>query len=108
MVEFVPVMLEKPEKPRSRALSSSQIASLVAQTGCLTFAAIFAFLGAGIGLDRLLHTRPLFTLLLVMGSMPLTLYALYRITVRAVAKTLPPPPAGVKGIDDDRDDNDNS
>ncbi len=42
-----------------------------------------------------------------MGSMPLTLYALYRITVRAVAKTLPPPPAGVKGIDDDHDDNDN-
>ena len=105
MVEFPPVMRDPMVNPRPSALSTSQIASLVAQTGCLTFVAIFAFLGAGIGLDRLLHTRPLFTLLLVMGSMPLTLFALYKITVRAVAKTLPAPPAGVKGIDDDHDDN---
>ncbi len=104
MVEFLPVMRDPTEKPRPRALSTSQIASLVAQTGCLTFAAIFAFLGAGIGLDRLLHTRPLFTLLLVMGSMPLTLYVLYRLTVHAVSTTLQPPPAGVKGIDDDDDE----
>ena len=104
MVEFFPVMRDPMEKPRPRALSTSQIASLVAQTGCLVFVAIFAFLGIGIWLDRTLNTRPLFMLLLVIGSMPLTLYVLYRLTIRAVSNTLQPPPSEVKGIDVDDDE----
>ena len=103
MVEFLPVTLEKMEKPRPPALSTAQIASLVAQTGCLVFVAIFAALGLGILLDRTLHTRPFFMLVFVLGSMPLTLFVLYRLTLRAVSKVLPTPPAEAKGpnVDDD-------
>jgi F0F1-type ATP synthase assembly protein I len=70
----------------------------------LVLVAVFAFLAAGIGLDRLLHTKPLFTLLFVMGSMPLTMYALYRITLRAAARMLPPEDKARRS-DDRHDDN---
>jgi hypothetical protein len=104
MVKSSPVMQDSKEKPRPRVLSDAQIASLVAQAGCLVIVALFAFLAAGVGLDKVLHTRPLFTLLFVLGSMPLTLVALYRFAVGAVSKARQPPPGAAKGTDSDDDD----
>lgn len=61
------------------ALSS---ASILGQVGCATFVLILAALGAGLGLDALFDTRPLFTLLLVLASFPLTIFLILRIVLR--------------------------
>jgi hypothetical protein len=86
-----------------RTLSDAQIAGLLAQSGCLVIVVIFAALLAGMALDRWLNTRPAFTLVLVLGSAPLTLFGLYRIARRALSK-LPQPTADAGMIADDRDD----
>ncbi len=93
----------RPSKPR--ALSDSQIAGLFAQSGCLVFGIVLGAVLGGLVLDRLLNTRPLFTLLLVIGSAPVTLFFLYRFAMRTLAKAPPPPasPGNFSNVDDDND-----
>lgn len=91
------------EKARPRTLSDIQIGSLIAQTGCLALALVIGSVAGGILLDRALGTRPMFTLLLVLGSAPLTMFVLYRFAMRTVGKPQNDGPTGVKGshVDDD-------
>lgn len=56
----------------------------------------------GIWLDKTLGTRPLFTILLVIGSGPVCLYVVYRLAMAALAKI--PPPPGKIGRGDYRDE----
>jgi hypothetical protein len=83
------VKQEPESKPGPQALPDSQIAGLVGQTGCLVVAVILLMTVAGVWLDRTLNTRPAFTLTLVLGSVPLTLYLLFRIAMQAVSKNRP-------------------
>lgn len=53
------------------------------QVGCLTFLIILAALILGLLLDRLLNTRPLFTILFMVGSMPLTWVAILWVVNRS-------------------------
>jgi F0F1-type ATP synthase assembly protein I len=86
VIEF-PAMKQQPNsKPTSKALVDSQIAGLVAQTGCLVVVVVLVAVIAGIWLDRALNTRPMLTLLLVLGSVPITIYMLMRIALRAVSR----------------------
>jgi F0F1-type ATP synthase assembly protein I len=64
---------------------TARVAGLVGQIGCLTgFAAIIivalAF-GAGRLLDAWLETGGLFTILFLIGSFPITLYAIIRVSL---------------------------
>ena len=54
------------------------------EVGCLTLLIIILALVAGIGLDRLLDTKPLFTIGLVLGSIPLTLILTVWVALRSV------------------------
>jgi hypothetical protein len=54
------------------------------EVGCLTLIIIILALVAGIGLDRLLNTKPLFTIGLVLGSIPLTLMLTVWVALRSV------------------------
>jgi F0F1-type ATP synthase assembly protein I len=94
----------KPQPPRK--LSDVQIASLIGQSGCLVVVLVLGALFGGIMLDRLLGTKPLFTLALVLASLPIGMFALYRFAMGAVAGSVPPPAAKDKRSDDD--DNHNS
>lgn len=58
---------------------------VIAQVGVLTLAVIVGALFGGIFLDRVLSTRPLFTVLLLLVSFPALLYIIYRVALRAVA-----------------------
>lgn len=102
MLEFRAVT-QKPGQDRTpRLLSKSQIAGLTAQSGCLVVGVVLVAIVAGISLDRMLNTRPVITLALVLGSVPVTVYLLFRIAMRAAA-------AGRQDIpraDKDRDDRD--
>ena len=67
------------------------LASVVSQVGCVTIAVVLGALVVGLGLDRFFETKPLFTILFLLGSIPISLYLLVRIALSAVAHLNPPP-----------------
>jgi magnesium-transporting ATPase (P-type) len=66
--------------------TSALLASVVGQVGCLIVFIILMALGAGMLLDRLLGTTALFTVLLMVGSVPVALYVTVRLSLTAVAR----------------------
>lgn len=65
---------------------TSLLAGIVGQIGCITIIIIGLALGAGLLLDRFLGTRPIFTILLMVGSVPVTLYIIVRVSLLAAAR----------------------
>ena len=65
---------------------ASLLAGVVGQVGCLTVILIGVALGAGIFLDYFLESRPIFTILFMVGSVPITLYLIVRVSLTAVAR----------------------
>jgi F0F1-type ATP synthase assembly protein I len=66
------------------------LATTVAQVGCVTVIVILGFLALGLALDNWLGTRPLFTLVLVLVSIPLSLYLLVRVALSSTQQLAPP------------------
>ena len=52
---------------------------------------VAAALFAGLWLDNALNTKPVFTLLLVIGSVPLSIYLMYRVAMGIIARSDPRP-----------------
>jgi F0F1-type ATP synthase assembly protein I len=77
---------------RGQVVFGLALASAVSQVGCATVAVVLVALVVGLGLDRFFDTRPLFTLLFLLGSIPVSLYVLVRIAFSAAAQLNPPPP----------------
>lgn len=78
------------------------------EVGCLTLLIVFVALFVGLGLDRLLGTKPAFTIVLLLGSAPIALALTFWVAMRAVKRYTPPPPASgqVKKIFDEEDNSD--
>ncbi|GAB4422608.1 MAG: hypothetical protein Kow002_12000 [Anaerolineales bacterium] len=62
------------------------LATVVGQVGCFTPIILLAALFAGLWLDRQFETKPLFTILFIVGSAPVSIFVLYRIVRTATAK----------------------
>lgn len=62
------------------------LASIVGQIGCITVIIIALALGGGILLDRFLDTRPIFTILFIVGSVPVTLFVTVRVSLMAASR----------------------
>lgn len=62
------------------------LATVVGQVGCLTPVILLGALFAGLWLDRQFETKPLFTILFIVGSAPVSVFVLYRIVRSATAK----------------------
>jgi F0F1-type ATP synthase assembly protein I len=62
------------------------LAGIVGQIGCITVIIIAVALGAGILIDRFLDTRPIFTILFLVGSVPVTLFVTVRVSLMAAAR----------------------
>lgn len=60
------------------------LASVVGQVGCLIVFIVFIALGAGLALDKFLSTKALFTVLFMVGSVPVALYFTVRLSLTAV------------------------
>ena len=65
------------------------MASVAGHVGCLTLVVIFIALFAGLWLDRYLDTKPLFTILMMIGSMPVTLFLMFRVVKAATDRIKP-------------------
>jgi F0F1-type ATP synthase assembly protein I len=80
---------EKQGKDRFRYAMNLTLASIAGQVGCLTLVIIFVALFAGLWLDRYLDTKPLFTIVFLIGSVPVTLFLMFRV-VRAATSRIKP------------------
>jgi F0F1-type ATP synthase assembly protein I len=80
---------EKQGKDRFQYAKNLTLASIAGQVGCLTLIIIFIALFAGLWLDRYLDTKPLFTIVFLIGSVPVTLFLMFRV-VRAATNRIKP------------------
>lgn len=71
-------------KNQKQINTNALLASVVGQVGCLIVFIVFIALGVGIALDRLLGTTALFTIVLMVGSVPVALYFTVRLSLTAV------------------------
>jgi F0F1-type ATP synthase assembly protein I len=62
---------------------TAYLAGIVGQIGCITVIIIGLAMGAGILLDRFLSTTPIFTILFLVGSVPVTLFVTVRVSLMA-------------------------
>ncbi len=72
---------------RDNSAFNMTLAAVVGQVGCFTPVIIMGSLFLGLWLDRMFATRPLFTILFIIGSTPVALYVLFRV-VRAATDRL--------------------
>ncbi len=70
-----------PQPGQSHATLRLALLGVIGQVGCLTLVIVMASLGAGLWLDSRCGSRPLFTLLFVLASVPVTLYLMVRIVL---------------------------
>lgn len=62
------------------------LALVLGQVGLVTIGIIIAALFGGLFLDKYFDTRPFFTLILMIASMPVTLYVMFRVVQGASKK----------------------
>ena len=77
------------------------VAGLLGQVGCLTVAIVLAALGTGLWLDAQLGSRPLFTIGLILASVPLTLVIMFRIVLAGAGRLRSKFAPGPKGRTDE-------
>ena len=74
------------QSPQQQFNHAALMANVVGQVGCLiVFLIAFAF-GIGMLLDKLLGTNSIFTVLFLVGSVPVSLYITVRLSLTAVAR----------------------
>jgi F0F1-type ATP synthase assembly protein I len=77
-------MAQDGQTPKNNsAIGSLQIVltGVLGLVGCLTIAIIAMALVGGLLLDNALQTRPMFTLILVIASVPLTIFIMVRVVM---------------------------
>jgi len=79
-----------PEKNNWAAAFNSKALTVGGEVGCLTLIIVILSVFGGIWLDRILGTKPLFTISLVLLSAPISLVLTYWIAKRAVRDIKPP------------------
>jgi hypothetical protein len=91
--------------PTRQVLNSLALAQIVGGAGCVTLALVLVSLAAGLWLDGVFHTRPMFTLLLVLGSVPVTMFLMARIALSGTRQLQGAPKPPPEGKDAERTDN---
>ena len=62
------------------------VAGLLGQIGCITLVLIAVALAGGLWLDTQFNTRPLFTIILILGTVPITLYLMVRMVLGGMSR----------------------
>ncbi|MBT3188248.1 MAG: AtpZ/AtpI family protein [Anaerolineae bacterium] len=78
--------LENQSNNQSNNRFNAIIMTVVGQVGCLTPMIILVALFTGLWLDGYFETKPLFTILFIVGSAPVSIFALYKIVKTATTK----------------------
>lgn len=75
----------KKENPRQVALNMT-LTIVAGSVGCLTLVIVLAAVFIGLMLDARFQSKPTFTLILVLGSVPISLVLMFAIVRAAVAR----------------------
>ncbi len=73
-------------KDKEEINQAAVLAGVVGQVGCLIVFIVFMALGTGLLLEEFLGTPALFTVFLLVGSVPVALYLTVRISLTAVSR----------------------
>lgn len=65
------------------------LAGIAGQVGCLTLVIVLGAVLGGLWLDASFHTRPLFTIVLLIASIPVSLAAMFFVVRLATSKIKP-------------------
>lgn len=77
------------------------LAGAVGQVGCVTLVIILAAVFGGLWLDAQFQTRPIFTIILLIVSIPVSLLAMLGIVRAVTSKIKAGPPPGREGTDEE-------
>ncbi len=77
------------DKDQKQRLYNLTLATVAGQAGCLTLVIVFAALIAGLWLDSQFHTRPLFIIILMATSVPVTIVVMVWVVTAATARIKP-------------------
>jgi F0F1-type ATP synthase assembly protein I len=81
---------EPPKEPRNAQMVRNMgLYSVGMQVGCVTIFIVFLSLAIGLGLDSLLNTKPVFTLIFILSSAPIALFLTFKIAMRTVKNINP-------------------
>ncbi len=80
---------ETQDKDRQQKTYNLILAAVASQVGCLTLVIIFGALIAGLWLDRTFGSKPFFTMLFMIASMPVTLYVMFKVAQSATSRMKP-------------------
>ncbi len=93
--------MSEPEKQGKNNLQYAYnltLASIAGQVGCLTLIIIFGALFAGLWLDGRMDSKPMFTILLLVGSVPVTLFLMFRVVKSATKRIVQVPAQAFPGL----------
>jgi F0F1-type ATP synthase assembly protein I len=79
------------------------LASTVSQVGCVTVIIIVGALLFGLLLDNLLGTKPVLTIILILVSIPISLFSVVRIALSAARRIQEPPEEDASKEGEDRE-----
>jgi F0F1-type ATP synthase assembly protein I len=80
-------MVDQTNKPKTKpyaGLLNTQVYSVTVEVGCLTLLIVLAALLGGLWVDNQFNTKPLFTIILMVASVPLTMVVLIRLVRRSL------------------------
>jgi F0F1-type ATP synthase assembly protein I len=77
---------DKSDRNRAQRAFNLTLAAVAGQVGCLTLIILLVALFVGLWLDNRFDTRPLFTIILMIGSVPVTLFAMFWVVRTATSK----------------------
>ena len=80
---------QEQKSDRTQYAVNMTLAAVAGQVGCLTLVIIFLSLFGGLWLDNQFETRPLFTVLLLIGSIPVTLVAMFWVVRKTTSHIKP-------------------
>lgn len=78
----------KPEKDSAQSAFNLTLAVVAGQAGCLTLVIVLVALFGGLWLDSRLQTRPLFTVGLMVASVPITLVTMFWVVRIATSRIM--------------------
>lgn len=79
----------QPNKNRAQYIFNLTLAAVAGQVGFLTLVIVLGALFGGLWLDQQYATKPLFTLILLLASIPLTLVMMFWLVHNATARIKP-------------------
>ncbi len=81
--------MSQSKKPEIQYAKNLALASVAGQVGCFTLVIIFVALIGGLWLDKIFAVRPLFTIVLLVFSVPVTVVMMLWVVRKTTSKIQP-------------------